>query len=139
MTAATRDRLAFAAAIALGVAGWAWAGGKEAWDHPAYWTLVLPATYLCLFAFGTLGSRSAWRWPALVFGAQLATLLGLRAVRGEGPGNLAPLGAVLFAILAGVGLAPTYLGVALRRTRQKRAQARFAAAARRAEFETREP
>lgn len=139
MTAATRDRLVFASAIVLGVAGWAWAGGKEAWDYPAYWSLVLPGTYLLLFAFGTLGSRSAWRWPALVFGAQLATLLALRAARGEGPGNLAPLGAVLFAILAGVGLAPTYLGVALRRTRQRRAQARFAAASRRAEFPTQEP
>ena len=139
MTAATRDRLAFASAIALGVAGWAWAGGKEAWDRPAYWMFVLPATYLALFAFGTLGSRSAWRWPALVFGAQLATLLGLRVARGEGPGNLAPLGAVLFAVLAGVGLVPTYLGVALRRSRQRRVRARFAAAARRAEFEGREP
>ena len=139
MTAATRDRLVFASAIGLGVAGWAWAGGKEAWDHPAYWSLVLPVTYLLLFAFGTLGSRSAWRWPALVFGAQLATLLVLRAARGEGPGNLAPLGAVLFALLAGLGLGPTYLGVALRRTRQRRARARFAAAARRAEFQTREP
>ena len=139
MTAATRDRLVFAAAIALGVLGWAWAGGKEAWDHPAYWQLVLPGTYLVLFVFGALGSRGAWRWPALVFGAQLATLLAVRATRGEGPGNLAPLGAVLFAVLAGVGLVPTYLGVALRRTRQRRARARFAAAARRAEFQTREP
>ena len=139
MTAATRDRLVFAAAIALGALGWAWAGGKEAWDRPTYWSVVLPATCLALFAFGTLGSRSAWRWPALVFGAQLVTMLGFSAARGEGPGNLAPLGAVLFAMLAGVGLAPTYLGVALRRTRQRRAQARFAAAARRADFETREP
>ena len=120
------------------MAGWAWAGGKEAWDRSAYWSVVLPVTSLLLFAFGTLGSRSAWRWPALVFGAQLTTMLAFSVARGEGPGNLAPLGAVLFAIFAGVGLAPTYLGVALRRTRQRRTQARFAAAARRVDFDTRE-
>jgi len=138
MSAATRDRLIFALAIASGIAGWAWAGGKEAWDHAEYWSLVLPLTSLLLFAFGTFGSRGAWRWPALVFGAQLATMLAFSLTRGDGPGNLAPLGAVLFAILGGVGLVPTYLGVALRRIRQRRTQARFAAAARRVDFDTRE-
>ena len=74
-TAASRDRLLFGAAIVVGAAGWAWAGGREAWDSPLYWSLVLPLTYAFVFLFGTFGSRSAWRWPALVFGTQLATLL----------------------------------------------------------------
>jgi len=138
ISAAARDRLVFALALLAGAAGWGWAGGKEAWDRPEYWTLVLPATGVLLFGFGYLGSRGAWRWPALAFGAQLATMLLLRAFRGEGPGNLAPLGAVLFALLAAIGLVPTYLGVALRRWRQRRIAARFAAAARRAEFYTQE-
>jgi hypothetical protein len=134
ISAAARDRAIFAACLLVGVAGWAWAGGREAWDSPWYGTVVLPLTYLALFGFGFLGSRGAWRWPALAFGAQLATLLLLRALRGEGPGSLAPLGAVLFGVLATIGLAPAYLGVALRRWRQKRVAARFAAEARRAAF-----
>ena len=134
ISAAARDRVIFAAALALGVLGWAWAGGREAWDFPLYGALVLPVTYLALFFFGLLGSRGAWRWPALAFGAQLATLLLLRAVKGQGPGNLAPLGLLIFGALATIGLAPAYLGVALRRWRQKRRAARFAAEARRAAF-----
>ena len=134
--AASRDRLLFAFALVAGVAGWAWARGREAWDAPAYWSLVLPLTYAALLGFGYLGSRAAWRWPALVFGAQLATLLLTRIVRGEGPGNLAPLGALLFAVLATLGLAPAYLGVALRRWRQKRLAAKFASEARKAAFTT---
>jgi hypothetical protein len=129
--AASRDRLLFGAAIVVGAAGWAWAGGKEAWDLPPYWSVVLPLSYGSLFLFGTLGSRSAWRWPVLVFGTQLATML----LRG-GFGSMAPFGVLLFAILATFGLVPAYLGVALRRWRQRRLAARFAAEARKKAFIT---
>jgi len=135
LTAATRDRVLLLAALALGVAGW-WgaavlADRREAWDAPEYFQLALPATGVLLALFGYLGSRDAWRWPLLVFGAQLATMT---ARNGE-VGSLFPLGALLFLFLAGLGLLPTYLGVAVRRTRQKRQAARFAAEARRASFE----
>ena len=129
--AATRDRYLFGAAIVVGALGWAWAGGREAWDSPLYWSLVLPLTYALVFLFGTLGSRSAWRWPALVFGTQLATML----LRG-GVGSMAPLGAILFAVLATFGLVPAYLGVALRRWRQRRVAANFATEARKNAFTT---
>ncbi len=132
MTAATRDRLLLLLALLLGVAGW-WGGAalgdrREAWDAPGYFALVLPLTAVALALFGYLGSRAAWRWPALVFGAQLATLV---ARNGE-VGPLLPLGVLLFLFMAGLGLVPTYLGVAVRRARQRRMAARFAAAARRA-------
>ena len=130
-TAATRDRYLFGAAIVVGAAGWAWAGGREAWDLPLYWSLVLPLSYAFVFLFGTLGSRGAWRWPALVFGTQLATML----LRG-GFGSMAPLGVILFAVLATFGLLPAYLGVALRRWRQRRTAAKFAAEARKSAFFT---
>ena len=129
--AASRDRYLFGASILVGALGWAWAGGREAWDSPLYWSLVLPLTYGFVFLFGTLGSRSAWRWPPLVFGAQLATML----LRG-GVGSMAPFGVLLFAVLATFGLVPAYLGVALRRWRQRRMAARFAAEARKTAFQT---
>ena len=135
MTAATRDRVLLLAALVLGVAGW-WgaavlADRREAWDAPEYFQFALPVTGVLLALFGYLGSRDAWRWPLLVFGAQLATMT---ARNGE-VGSLFPLGALLFLFFALLGLLPTYLGVALRRTRQKRQAARFAAEARRAAFD----
>jgi hypothetical protein len=134
LTAATRDRVLLLAAIALGVAGWwgtaALVDRREAWDAPEYFQIALPLTGILLALFGYLGSRAAWRWPLLVFGAQLATMT---ARNGE-VGSLFPLGALLFLFFAGLGLLPTYLGVALRRARQKRQAARFAADARRAAF-----
>ena len=135
MTAATRDRVLLLLALAVGVAGW-WGTAvmvdrREAWDAPEYFQFALPVTGVLLALFGYLGSRDAWRWPLLVFGAQLATMT---ARNGE-VGSLFPLGALLFLFLAGLGLLPTYLGVAVRRTRQKRQAARFAAEARRASFE----
>jgi hypothetical protein len=139
MTAATRDRLVFASALFAGALGWAWAGGKEAWDRPAYWALVLPLTYVALFGFGYLASRGAWRWPALTFGAQLATMLLLAALHGGGPGSMAPLGAILFAVLATIGLVPAYLGWRCAGGATRRIAARFAAAARRAAFTAQEP
>jgi hypothetical protein len=137
VTTGTRDRLIFFAAIAAGVVGWACASGREAWDLAQYWTVLLPASFALLLLFGYLGSRGAWRWPALLFGGQLAAMIVARGLKGGGPGSLAPLGALLFALLAGVGMAPTYLGVALRRGRQRRKAARFAARLRRAELEQR--
>ena len=135
MTAATRDRVLLLLALAVGVAGWwgtaALVDRREAWDAPEYFQLALPATGALLALFGYFGSRAAWRWPLLVFGAQLATMT---ARNGE-VGSLFPLGALLFLFFALLGLLPTYLGVALRRARQKRQAARFAAEARRAAFD----
>jgi hypothetical protein len=138
VTTATRDRLVFLGALLAGVLGWAStlpSGGREAWDVAFYWLIVLPLSYGLLFGLGYLGSRGAWRWPALLFGGQLATMILARALEGDGAGSVAPLGAVLFGLLAAVGMAPTYLGVALRRWRQRLKAARFAARLRRAELE----
>jgi hypothetical protein len=131
VTAATRDRTLFVLSLAIGVAGWwgaaAVSGPREAWDGPSYWQAVVPATYVLCALFGYLGSRGAWRWPFLAFGAQVATML----VRGGGAGNLFPLGLALFAVMAAIGLVPAYLGVALRRARDRSRAAAFAAKARR--------
>jgi len=134
MNAAARDRVLFGCALALGAFGW-WgvalvSGRREAWDAPEYFGWVLPVTALGLLLLGYLGSRAAWRWPLLVFGAQLASMI----ARNRELGSLLALGAVLFLVLAAFGLLPTYLGVALRRARQRRKAARFAAALRRAEL-----
>ena len=134
MNAPARDRVLFGSALALGVVGW-WGtalatGRSEAWDPAEYFGVVLPLTALGLVLLGYFGSRAAWRWPLLVFGAQLASMV----VSNPDGGALLALGMILFLVLAGLGLLPTYLGVAMRRARQRRKAARFAAALRRAEL-----
>lgn len=131
MTAQGRDRVLFLLALAIGALGW-WsaaelAGRLEAWDAPVYFNVILPASATGLLLLGYHGSRAAWRWPLLVFGAQLATLVARNR-------EVATLGVLVFVFLAGLGLVPTYLGVALRRSQQRRKAARLAAALRRAEF-----
>ena len=132
MTAVTRDRLVFAASLAAGAGLWLGvslrAGLREAWDSPLYGTLALPAAYALLAAFGYVASRAAWRWPLLLFGGQLVAALARQGARG----SLLPLGVAALALLAALGLLPTYLGVALRRLRQRWRAARLAAAQRRA-------
>ena len=132
MTAVTRDRVVFVASLGLGAAAWLGialaTGQREPWDSPLYGTVVLPAAYALLALFGYVASRAAWRWPLLLFGGQLVTQL-LRV----GPrASLLPLGLAAFAFLALLGLFPTYLGVALRRSRQRVRAARMAAAQRKA-------
>ena len=130
MTAATRDRVVFVLALVAGAGTWlvvgAVAGRREAWDSALYGTAALPVSYALLGGLGYVASRAAWRWPLLVFGGQLGAML---AKNGIG-GSLLPLGGLVFALLALIGLLPTYLGVALRRRRQRLLAARFTAARR---------
>lgn len=134
MTAQGRDRLLFLLALAMGALGWwaaaGFAGRREAWDTPVYLKVILPATAVGLALLGYHGSRAAWRWPLLVFGAQLATLI----ARSRDGRSILPLEVLGFLFLAALGHVPTYLGVALRRGHQRRMAARLAAARRRAEF-----
>jgi hypothetical protein len=132
LTAATRDRLVFVVSLLTGAGLWIgvglWAGTREAWDSPRYGTVALPAAYALLALLGYVASRAAWRWPLLLFGGQLVAAL----ARGGARGSLLPLGVAALVFLAVLGLLPTYLGVGLRRMRQRFRAARLAAAQRRA-------
>ncbi len=128
MTTATRDRVVFVACLVAGAGAWLAvglaSGRREAWDSPLYGTVALPAAYALLALFGYVASRAAWRWPVLLFGGQALAEL----VRVGARASLLPLGVAAFALLALLGLLPTYLGVALRRGRQRVRAARLAAA-----------
>jgi hypothetical protein len=106
-------------------------GVREPFDHPSWFTVVVPLHGLALLALGYAGARHAWRWPFLVAGAQLA---GVVVASGFDPGNLFPLTIVLFGFLGFVGLVPTYVGVALRRIVTRQDEAKAAAAERAREF-----
>ena len=115
MNAATRDRVLFATALTVGAGTWfgiaAWSGRREAWDAPLFTSLGMPVAYGACLVLGFFGSRQAWRWPALVFGALSAS-----AIVGSGSDlSLWPLTLMLLALMTAVGLLPTYIGVGLRR------------------------
>jgi len=134
MNAASRDRVLFALALLVGAGTWfgvAWASGRrEAWDAPLFTSVGLPVAYGACLGFGFFGSRQAWRWPALVFGALSAS-----AVLGSGGGlTLWPLTLLLLGLMAGAGLIPTFVGVGLRRLFDARRARRAAADARLQEF-----
>lgn len=81
------------AVIWLGLA--AASGRAEAWDSPLYLVLGMPLLGLTAGAFGALAPGPAWRYGGwLMVGQALALLLM------SGPGNLLPLGMILFALLA---------------------------------------
>jgi len=139
VTAATRDRLVFLLCLVVGAAlvlaltriSDVWVGKLESpWRDQVmapYRAAALSAAYLLLLALGFVASRAAWRWPLLLFvGAFLASLsFHLRAYAGLRV-------FAVYAFLAAFGLFPAYLGVALRRMRQRMRAARFAAAQKKA-------
>jgi hypothetical protein len=139
VNAASRDRVLFALAILTGAVAWFGIalldGRREAWDSPLFWSFALPAAYAACLVLGFFGSRQAWRWPALVLGSLFAC-----AVVSAGHGlSLWPLTLGLLALMAAVGLLPTYVGVGLRRLFDLRRARRAAADARLRDFVSETP
>jgi hypothetical protein len=125
----------FVLAGAIGAAVWiAFASRnpqRDAFDVAAYWNLGLVLCGLACVWLGARGSRSAWRWPYVLFGGQFVAAVTLR---GGHPGNLFPLTLLLFAGLATLCLLPTYGGVGLRTLLDRRRASRRAEAERAAAF-----
>jgi len=139
VNAAGRDRLLFALALATGTAAWfgvaALSGEREAWDAPLFYSLGLPLAYGACLVLGFRGSRQAWRWPALVFGALSASAI----LGGRGSLTLWPLTLILLGLMAALGLLPTYVGVGLRRLFDARRARRAAADQRLRDFVSETP
>lgn len=110
----TRPRRSFGAvpwliAIVAGVTLWLVAGvlsgQREPWDADGYWKVAYPVAVVICAALGYLWPIRAWRWPLVLFEAQL---LGMWLRSGE-IGNLWPLGMMLLAVLALPGVAVALL------------------------------
>lgn len=75
-------------------------GRREPWDAPFYWAVAYPAA---LAVCGWLGWRHPdrpWRWSLWLFFGQFAAM----AVRNGEIGGMAPLGLLLFGVLAVPGM-----------------------------------
>jgi hypothetical protein len=96
----TKATTAFTTAIVVGVVLWiagaGMSGQREAWDSGLYWALFYP---LAIGASALMGYRfpeRPWRWAVALFAAQFLAML----LRSGEIGSLAPLGLVMFGILA---------------------------------------
>jgi hypothetical protein len=117
MMAAARPLYVLLAVVgaAIWVVPWLLLDGKEAWDHPSYFSVSIPV--MCVFAAyaGYRGRTRVWRWPLTLAIAQFATMLLL-----EGLGNLFPLGIIAFLILSVPMLLTAWLGAWFARRREQR-------------------
>jgi hypothetical protein len=70
-------------------------GRREAWDSGLYFSVGIPA--LCLLSLGLafLEPDRSWRWGVLPLVGQFVWML-----LSQGPGNLLPLGVIVFGVLS---------------------------------------
>jgi hypothetical protein len=108
-THAKKDPWFYLAAATSGVLTWvlvsAVSGRVEAWDSGLYFTLGMPVVCIVSLVLGFLEPRRAWRWGAVPLLAQFLWML-----LSQGPGNLLPLGIVVFVVLSGPSIAAAWIG-----------------------------
>ncbi len=84
-------------------------GKREAWDSELYFSIGMPAVCLLAALLGFLEPKRTWRWGAAPLAGQFLAMLVM-----VGPGNLLPLGMIVFAVLAIPPILVARLGAYLR-------------------------
>ena len=96
----TKGSTAFGVAVVAGIVLWfagaATSGQREAWDSGLYWALFYPLAIAASALLGYLFPERPWRWAVVLFAAQFVAMV----LRSGEIGSLAPLGLVMFGILA---------------------------------------
>ena len=70
-------------------------GRREAWDSQWYFLVSVPVVCVVSAALGFVEPSTPWRWGVAPLVGQFAWMLVT-----EGPGNLLPLGMVVFGVLS---------------------------------------
>jgi peptidoglycan/LPS O-acetylase OafA/YrhL len=92
------DRAAWVLSLLAGAIGWlalATSSGREAWDVPQYFTVLVPAAVVVSGLLGFLVPRRAWRWGLGLFAGQATVAFAL-----DPTGGLLPLGLLVFGFLS---------------------------------------
>ena len=86
-------------ALVTGILVWAAVsnatGRREAWDSQWYFLVSIPAVCIVSAVLGFVEPRGAWRWGVVPLVGQFSWMLFT-----QGPGNLLPLGVVMFGVLS---------------------------------------
>lgn len=114
-----RHHVLYLLAIVGGAVTWALvaqaSGRREAWDSPLYFSVAIPLTCGLSFVLALLEPARSWRWGILPLAGQLLWML-----ISQGPGNLLPLGVIVFGIFSIPSVVTARLGssIATKRTRR---------------------
>jgi hypothetical protein len=90
-------------------------GKREAWDSGLYFSVGIPAVCLISMAFGYFEPARPWRWGVAPLAGQFLWML-----LSQGPGNLLPLGVIVFAVFSVPSIVTAYMGAAIAKMRASR-------------------
>ncbi|MBI3801293.1 MAG: hypothetical protein HY268_30515 [Deltaproteobacteria bacterium] len=109
-----RDYWLYLVAAVCGAAIWILiarvSGRHEAWDTGLYFSVGIPAVCLISAAFAFLEPNRSWRWGVLPLIGQFTWML-----LSQGPGNLLPLGVIVFGVLSVPSIITARIGAVIAR------------------------
>jgi hypothetical protein len=108
-----KDAWLYAVAIIIGALAWAavsaLSGRREAWDSTMYFSVAVPVVCVTSAILGFIEPPKPSRWGIAPLIGQFAWVLVT-----QGPGNLLPLGVVVFGILSLPSILTAKLGAWIR-------------------------
>ena len=111
-----KDTWLLALAIVIGALTWAVisvaTGRREAWDSSWYFSVGMPMICIASAVFGFLEPHKSWRWGVTPLAGQFLWMLVT-----QGPGNLLPLGVIVFGVLSAPSILTAKLGAFVRNQR----------------------
>jgi len=94
-----KDYRLYGLAVLVGIVVWIGvstaSGRREAWDSEWYFLIGMPLVCLTSASFGMIEPSRPWRWGVAPLVGQFFWMLFT-----QGPGNLLPLGVVVFGMLS---------------------------------------
>lgn len=116
-----RESWSYVAAVLSGVLVWivvsAVSGRREAWDSSWYFLVGYPLICAVALALGYLAPVRSWRWGLAPFVGQFVWLL-----LTQGPGNLLPLGIIVFGVIALPAVIAARIGAYFGNRQEKRSE-----------------
>jgi small-conductance mechanosensitive channel len=113
-----KDYWLYGFAVVTGIVVWVFvstvSGRREAWDSQWYVLIGIPVVCLVSAALGYVETSRPWRWGVAPLIGQFSWML-----LTQGPGNLLPLGLVVFGVLSVPSIITAQIGAAFGSTRAK--------------------
>lgn len=111
-----KDAWLYGVAVGIGIAMWivvsSLSGRREAWDSEWYFLIGVPVICVVSAALGFIETSRPWRWGVAPLIGQFSWMLVT-----QGPGNLLPLGVVMFGVLSLPSVMTAKIGAYFGRTR----------------------
>lgn len=108
-----KDVWLYVVAIMIGVLTWGAistiSGRREAWDSSSYFSVGMPIVCAASAVLGFIEPQKVWRWGVTPLLGQFLWMLCT-----QGPGNLLPLGIIVFGILSVPSIITAKIGAFVR-------------------------